>query len=213
MKRLADDLVLKTQLLSRYLWPGLGLDYAPEHPVTMGFAQASKRYEVTKYEHFELAGPFEAGQAYLFEHALSHSYFHYADTGEDQGACIHRPHELIFQGDSLLHGEYRSASLQALEPGGLLAVPYPTLRQLMRRHEMLNTAIESLSREHERALNELGRFLGMPTEQRFRLFREKHRSLLLRLPQHVQAMHIKVSATQFKRCLKKEQKSLGGNNH
>lgn len=203
MKRLADDLVLKTQLLSRYLWPGLGFDHEPEHPVTMDFARLSKRYEVIKYEHFELAGPFEEGQAYLFEHALSHSYFHYADTGEDQGACIHRPHELIFQPDSLLHGEYRSASLQALEPGGLLAIPYPALRQLMRRHETLNAAIESLSREHERALNELGRFLGMPSPVRVQLFQEKYRNILHRIPQPIQAMHLNLSKAQLNRLQRK----------
>ncbi len=204
MKSLADDFVLKTQLLSRYLWPGMGLDCAPEDPLTVDFARASKRYEVVKYEHFELAGPYEEGRAYLFEHALSHSYFHYSDTGEDQGVCIHRPHELIFQGDSLLYLEDRPASLQALEPGGLLAVPYPNLRQLMGKHEPLKIAVETLARRNERSINRLGRFLGMPMRLRFDRFREKHRPLLHRLPHHVQTMHIKVSKSQFNRYLKNE---------
>ena len=128
MKRLPNDNILKRQLISRYLWPGLGLNGHPDHGMTVDFAHASTRLEVVKYEHFELAGVASDGHAYFFEHALSHSYYHYADTGDEQGVCIYRPHELIFEGDSLLHREDRLASLQALEPGGLLAIPYPALR-------------------------------------------------------------------------------------
>ncbi len=203
VRRLMEDGVLKRQLLSRYLWPGMGLAYGPDDPLTADFARASHRYEVMKYEHFELAGPYQEGQAFVFEHALSHSYYHYADTGEEQGICIHRPHELIFQGDSLLHKEERLASLQALEPGGVLAIPYPALRKLMDAYPQLRAAVEKLGQQHERTLNELGRFLGMPAELRFRQFRAAHRSLLHRLPQRVQAMHIKISKRQFNRLLKK----------
>lgn len=203
MKRLADDFVLKKQLLSRYLWPGMETDCGPDDGLTVDMARLSHRYEVVRGEHFELAGPYESGQAYLFEHALSHSYFHYADTGDEQGACIYRPHELIFQHDSLCYREDRAASLQALEPGGLLAIPYPVLRQLMNRHRALKTAVETLARKRERMLNELGRFLGMPAEMRFRQFRDMHRTLLHRLPQRVQALHINVSRSQFNNLLKK----------
>jgi len=207
VKRLADDPVLKRQLLSRYLWPGLGLSCGPDDHLTVAMALACHRYEVVRGEHFELAGPYTEGRAYVFEHALSHSYYHYADTGDEQGACIYRPHELIFEGDSLLHREDRLASLQALEPGGLLAIPYPALRQLMARHPELQTAVEALTRQRERALNDMGRLLGMPAELRFRQFREKHPTLLHRLPQRVQALHINVSRSQFNNLLKK----FGGN--
>ena len=195
------------QLISRYLWPGLGLAYGPDHPLTHDFAALSHRYEVIRYEHFELAGPYVDGHAYFFEHALSHSYYHYGDTGNEQGVCIYRPHELIFEGDSLLYHEDRMGSLQALEPGGLLAIAYPALRQLMARYPVLQTAIAELARRRERALNELGRLLGMPAEQRFRHFRAAHRPLLHRLPQRVQALHINVSRSQFNNLLKK----FGGN--
>ena len=204
MKRLPDDPVLKRQLASRYLWPGLGLDCAPGHQMTVDFAHASSRFEVVRYEHFELAGPYSEGYAYVFEHALSHSYYHYTDTGDEQGVCIYRPHELIFEVDSLLHREDRLASLQALEPGGLLAIPYPALRQLMARHPALQTAVEALARRRDRELNEVGRLLGMSAEQRFRHFREAHRPLLHRISQRVQALHINVSRTQFNRFLKKD---------
>lgn len=204
VKRLANDLVLKKQLLSRYLWPGMGLACGPDDPLTEATASACHRYEVVRGEHFELAGPFEAGQAYVFEHALSHSYYHYADTGDEQGVCIYRPHELIFDADSLLYRGDRLASLQALEPGGVLAIPYPALRQLMARHPALQAAMEALARQRERMMNELGRFLGMPAEMRFRQFRETHRPLLRRVPQRVQGLHINLSKTQFNRFLKKE---------
>ncbi|HWK57301.1 MAG TPA: hypothetical protein VNQ80_08190 [Parapedobacter sp.] len=207
MKRLANDPILKRQLISRYLWPGLGLAFGPDHPVTADFAQAGNRYEVIKYEHFEITGPYRDGQAYLFEHALSHSYFHYADTGEERGIAIHRPHELIFQGESLLYADERFASLQALEPGGVLAIPYPALKQLMGAHGQVNAAVEAAARRQQRSLNQLGRFLGMPAEQRFKRFRERHHPLLHRLPHHIQAMHINISRTQLSRYIKKEAKT------
>ncbi|WP_262250230.1 hypothetical protein [Parapedobacter soli] len=167
-------------------------------------ARLSHRYEVVRGEHFELAGPYETGQAFVFEHALSHSYYHYADTGDEQGVCIYRPHELIFQHDSLHYREDRLASLQALEPGGLLAIPYPALWQLMDRHPTLQTAVETLTLQNKRQVNELGRFLGMPAEMRFQKFREMHRTLLHRIPHRVQALHINVSKRQFNRFLTKE---------
>lgn len=202
MKRLADDAILKQQLLSRYLFPGLGLEYGPTHPFTIDFARACSRYEVIKYEHFELSGPDLSGKAFLFEHALAHSYFHYTDTGAEQGIWIYRPHELIFQGDSLLYREDRLASLQALEPGGLLALSYTDLRQLMDKHLLLKQAIETSARRQVRALNNLSRFLGMPAEQRFKQFRAHYRSILHRLPQRVQALHINISRSQFNNLLK-----------
>lgn len=204
MKRLANDFVLKKQLLGRYLWPGMEVDCGPDHDLTADMARLCHRYEVVRGEHFELAGPFEMGQAFVFEHALSHSYFHYPDTGDEQGAAIYRPHELIFQHDSLLYKEERPASLQALEPGGLLAIPYPTLRQLMGRHADLDAAVLKLARKRERMLGELGRFLGMPAEERFRQFRERHRSILHRMPVRVQALHINISTRHFNRLQKKE---------
>lgn len=203
MRRLANDPILKRQLLSRYLWPGMGLACDADDPLTVDFAALSHRYEVVRGEHFELAGPYETGGAYVFEQALSHSYYHYADTGDEQGVCIYRPHELIFEGDSLLYHEDRQASLQAVEPGGLLAISYPALRQLMGRHSMLRTAVEILARQRERAVNQMGRLLGMPAELRFRQFRDAHRTLLHRLPQRVQALHINVSRSQFNNLLKK----------
>ena len=176
----------------------------PDDPLTAAMAGISRRYEVVRGEHFELAGPFETGHAYVFEHALSHSYYHYADTGDEQGVCIYHPHELIFEGDSLLYGEDRLASLQALEPGGLLAIPYPALRQLMAQHTALRTAVEKLARKRERTMNDVGRLLGMPAEMRFRQFRKAHRSVLHRVSQRVQALHINVSRSQFGRYLKNE---------
>lgn len=207
MRRLANDPILKKQLLSRYLWPGMGLDCGPDDDLTADVARLCQRHEVLRGEHFELAGPYEAGQAFVFEHALSHSYFHYPDTGDEQGAAIYRPHELIFQHDSLLYKEERLASLQALEPGGLLAVPYPALRLLMGRHRPLHDAVLRVTRERERKLNELGRFLGMQTDARYKAFLQAHRPILHRIPQRVQALHLNVSRSHLNTLSKK----FGGN--
>jgi|SRR5690606_36472507 len=203
MKRLVNDPILKRQLLSRYLWPGLGLDCGPDDPLTIDFAALSQQYEAVKYEDISQPGSFVEGKALWSERSLLHAYFYCTETFRNRGLRIFRRHQLIVETESLLYKGERTEYLQTLERGGLMGISYSDLRSLMKIHPPLNEAMLRLHRESEHYYHALNQYLLKPPLTRFREFAERHREVISRIPHAIRSAHIHVSETEYYRLLKK----------
>ncbi|SEM66044.1 cAMP-binding domain of CRP or a regulatory subunit of cAMP-dependent protein kinases [bacterium A37T11] len=196
MKALPNDEYLKRLLISRYLWPSMGLDLGVTAALTKDFAALSRPIAVTRHEVLEQPGNYHSGYLYWFEQALAHTYF-IQDMHKKCGLNICDWREPVVDTQALLYKEERNGFIEALEDGGALRISYPSLRALMQVYPVLREVMERLAEKQEKTYKALDEYLQCDAAKRYQQFAILHANILHRLTLEVQAMHVQVAPQYF----------------
>jgi hypothetical protein len=187
----------KWELVAEYLAPALGIKPSGEGDKIDDLARRTKLQFTLKHQELESPGGKETGCLWLSIGAMCHSYIFCDGMNYPHGTAIFKRRELIFNGNSLVHGASRLDYIQMIEPGEILSVSYPDILKLMGEYDDVNTRIRAQADQQAIDFRERNTFRNLSSVERVKRLRAENETFINCATQEIHAMHAYMSLKHY----------------
>lgn len=152
---------------------------------------------VIRNQYLESPGAAMTGSLWFSLAAMSHSYFFNSQKRISCGTRIYKKRELIFNGDSLIHGSDRQDYIQMLEDGFVLSISFHDLLFLMDKYSDIEQAMRELTLQQGIFFRQQTTFRELSSIERVKRLKTEHAAFIACTNREVQAIHAHLSIKQY----------------
>jgi len=187
----------KREMVAQYLAPVLGFKAVGHNAAIDDLARRTKLQFALKHQELESPGDKETGCIWLSIGAMCHSYIFGDGMNYPHGTAIFKKRELIFNGNSLLHGAKRLDYIQTIEATELLSISYPDVLELMSKYDNVSVMIRSQTDQQAIDFRERNNFRNLSSIERVKRLRAENETFIKCANQEIQAMHAYMSLKHY----------------